>query len=266
MKKAAVFLWLVLLFCSTASQAADAVRVVAGTSLISDIVADLTQNRCEILTLNQGSSCPGHENASTGDYVFAARANLLLIHPFQRNLQQVSAMGACPPSCCRCWGLGITTRLRVACLSAFSAGSSLTSVLLTATAASDSDRTSGAACSPGFCTVGDSPPAADADAACLERPVCPTAVLPTSTKLTTTAPPGSTAPCLASSAPKPSMQATTSPCKIRDTPTPLARIRLQLRGGGLFSSSKATSRPHALKPPNTRLSLVCYYLYNHNTD
>ena len=92
MKKAAVFLWLVLLFCSTASQAADAVRVVAGTSLISDIVADLTQNRCEILTLNQGSSCPGHENASTGDYVFAARANLLLIHPFQRNLQQVSAM------------------------------------------------------------------------------------------------------------------------------------------------------------------------------
>jgi len=175
-------------------------------------------------------------------------------------------MGACPPSCCRCWGLGITTRLRVACLSAFSAGSGLTSVLLTATAASDSDRTSGAACSPGFCTVGDSPPAAAADAACLERPVCPTAVLPTSTKLTTTAPPGSTAPCLASSAPKPSMQATTSPCKIRDTPTPLARIRLQLRGGGLFSSSKATSRPHALKPPNTRLSLVCYYLYNHNTD
>lgn len=92
MKKAAVVLWLVLLFCSTASQAADAVRVVAGTSLISDIVADLTQNRCEILTLIQGSSCPGHENASTGDYVFAARANLLLIHPFQRNLQQVSAM------------------------------------------------------------------------------------------------------------------------------------------------------------------------------
>ncbi|WP_168732486.1 metal ABC transporter substrate-binding protein [Desulfovibrio desulfuricans] len=92
MKKAAVFLWLVLLFCSTASQAADVVRVVAGTSLISDIVADLAQNRCEILTLNQGSSCPGHENASTGDYVFAARANLLLIHPFQRNLQQVSAM------------------------------------------------------------------------------------------------------------------------------------------------------------------------------
>ena len=92
MKKAVVFLWLVLLFCSTACQAADVVRVVAGTSLISDIVADLTQNRCEILTLNQGSSCPGHENASTGDYVFAARANLLLIHPFQRNLQQVSAM------------------------------------------------------------------------------------------------------------------------------------------------------------------------------
>ena len=72
--------------------AAEPLRIIAGTSLISDIVADLTQGKSQILTLIQGSSCPGHENASTGDYVFAAKANLLIIHPFQRNLHQVSAM------------------------------------------------------------------------------------------------------------------------------------------------------------------------------
>lgn len=87
-----ILLWIALLLLPGVGNAAEPVRIVAGTSLIADIVADLAQNRCEVLTLIKGSSCPGHENASTGDYVFAARANLLLIHPFQRNLQQVRAM------------------------------------------------------------------------------------------------------------------------------------------------------------------------------
>lgn len=92
MKKYIVFFWFALLFMPVIGRAAEPVRIVAGTSLISDIVADLTQGKSQILTLIQGSSCPGHENANTGDYVFAAKANLLLIHPFQRNLQQVQAM------------------------------------------------------------------------------------------------------------------------------------------------------------------------------
>ena len=92
MKKSILFFWFALLFMPVIGRTAEPVRIVAGTSLISDIVADLTQGKSQILTLIQGSSCPGHENASTGDYVFAAKANLLLIHPFQRNLQQVQAM------------------------------------------------------------------------------------------------------------------------------------------------------------------------------
>ena len=87
-----VVLWFYLLVSPVAAQAAEPVRIIAGTSLIADIVADLTRGESQILTLIQGSSCPGHENANTGDYVFAARANLLIIHPFQRNLQQVRAM------------------------------------------------------------------------------------------------------------------------------------------------------------------------------
>ena len=95
MKENSIFnflLGLSLIFLPATALAAEPLRIIAGTSLISDIVADLTQGKSQILTLIQGSSCPGHENASTGDYVFAAKANLLIIHPFQRNLQQVSAM------------------------------------------------------------------------------------------------------------------------------------------------------------------------------
>jgi len=93
MKKIAVCLCLALL-CSVvaANAASNKLRVVAGTSLIADIVADLMPNHSAILTLVQGSSCPGHESANTHDYVFAAKANLLLIHPFQRHLPQVGAM------------------------------------------------------------------------------------------------------------------------------------------------------------------------------
>lgn len=92
MKKSFLLLWLILLFMPAIGRAAEPVRIVAGTSLISDIVADLTKGKSQILTLIQGSSCPGHENASTGDYVFAAKANLMLIHPFQRDMPQVQAM------------------------------------------------------------------------------------------------------------------------------------------------------------------------------
>ncbi|MGD9575911.1 zinc ABC transporter substrate-binding protein [Desulfovibrio desulfuricans] len=92
MKKFSALLWLALVLIPLSATAAEALRVVAGTSLISDIVADLTEGKSETLTLIQGSSCPGHENASTGDYVFAAKAKLLLVHPFQRHLQQVDAM------------------------------------------------------------------------------------------------------------------------------------------------------------------------------
>ena len=93
MKKFSALLWLALVLIPLSATAAEPLRVVAGTSLISDIVADLTEGKSETLTLIQGSSCPGHENASTGDYVFAAKSKLLLVHPFQRHLQQVDAMG-----------------------------------------------------------------------------------------------------------------------------------------------------------------------------
>lgn len=71
---------------------AGTLKIVAGTSLIEDIALDLTGGRAEVLTLIKGSSCPGHEGARTGDFVFAAGADLVLVHAFQENLPQLTGM------------------------------------------------------------------------------------------------------------------------------------------------------------------------------
>ncbi|MBO4335562.1 MAG: zinc ABC transporter substrate-binding protein [Desulfovibrio sp.] len=71
---------------------AAALRIVAGTSLISDIVKDLTAGECELKILIQGSSCPGHDDVKTKDFVFAAKADLVLLHAFQRTIPQFKTM------------------------------------------------------------------------------------------------------------------------------------------------------------------------------
>ena len=83
---------LLLALClATAAQAAP-LKVIAGTSLIDDIVHDLTGGDVQTVTLIKGSSCPGHESVKTTDFVFAARADLLLIHAFQENMVQVTGI------------------------------------------------------------------------------------------------------------------------------------------------------------------------------
>ena len=90
-----VFLCIILLLAvgwSGNAAAEKPLKIVAGSSLIEDIARDLSGNRAEILTLVQGSSCPGHENVKTGDFVFAAQADILLLHAFQRDMPQVKTM------------------------------------------------------------------------------------------------------------------------------------------------------------------------------
>lgn len=80
-----------LLMCVPLAQAVP-LKIIAGTSLIEDIVRDLTDGRAEIVTLLPGSSCPGHENARTTDFVFAAQADLAFVHSFQRKMPQLAGM------------------------------------------------------------------------------------------------------------------------------------------------------------------------------
>jgi len=83
---------LLLLCCSIPNAQAAPLKVIAGTSLIEDIVRDLTGGDAEIITIIQGSSCPGHENIRTTDFVFAAKADIVLLHSFQKDLPQITSM------------------------------------------------------------------------------------------------------------------------------------------------------------------------------
>lgn len=95
MRSAAVFALVVLLTVAVGVQspgAAPPLKIITGTSLIEDIVRDLTEDQGTILTISQGSACPGHEHIKTGDVVFAAEADLLLLHGFQRTMPHVAPM------------------------------------------------------------------------------------------------------------------------------------------------------------------------------
>jgi zinc transport system substrate-binding protein len=93
-KRALFFILLLCLFnvSSVARGNARPLKIVAGTSLIEDVVLDLTDGQAKIQTLIPGSSCPGHNDVKTSDFVFAADADLVLLHPFQRNMSEVAAM------------------------------------------------------------------------------------------------------------------------------------------------------------------------------
>jgi zinc transport system substrate-binding protein len=71
---------------------AKSIKVIAGTSLIEDIVHDLSGGQAEVITIIKGSSCPGHETVKTTDFVFAARADMILVHAFQQTLPWFAGM------------------------------------------------------------------------------------------------------------------------------------------------------------------------------
>ena len=87
-----VIMVLLVLFCFASHAQASSIKIVAGTSLVEDIVRDLTDGDAEIVTIIQGSSCPGHENIRTTDFVFAAKADIVLLHAFQKDLPQIASM------------------------------------------------------------------------------------------------------------------------------------------------------------------------------
>ena len=71
---------------------AKPIKVIAGTSLIEDIVHDLSGGQAEVVTIIKGSSCPGHESVKTTDFVFAAQADIILVHAFQQKMPWFTGM------------------------------------------------------------------------------------------------------------------------------------------------------------------------------
>ncbi len=89
MKRFLIALTLLLLLLPVMAKASDDFKVIAGTSLVEDIVNDLTDGRATILTLIPGASCPGHGDTKASDVVFAAHAELAVLPAFQKNLPPV---------------------------------------------------------------------------------------------------------------------------------------------------------------------------------
>lgn len=93
MKRLPIFgiLSLLLLWPAVAA-GADTLKVVAGTSLVEDIVLDLTSRRVTMVTITPGSSCPGHTDLKATDMAFAASADVALVHQYQTNMPQIQSM------------------------------------------------------------------------------------------------------------------------------------------------------------------------------
>ena len=75
--------------------AAEKYRIVAGTELIADIVRDLLPDMTELLALVPAASCPGHHDMRASDMAFFTRADLIIIHKWQRGQAGIDdAIGA----------------------------------------------------------------------------------------------------------------------------------------------------------------------------
>lgn len=67
---------------------------VLGSTLLEDIVSDLTAGRAKTRLLISGSACPGHTDVKASDLVFAANAQGIYVHPRQMTLPSLTQLFA----------------------------------------------------------------------------------------------------------------------------------------------------------------------------
>ncbi|WP_461208816.1 metal ABC transporter solute-binding protein, Zn/Mn family [Desulfocurvus sp. DL9XJH121] len=78
-----------LLLAATAQ--ARPLHLVAGTTIISDILTDLCP-QAEVRALIPGGACPGHYDLRPADLAGLAEADALVLHPWQRDLENMRAL------------------------------------------------------------------------------------------------------------------------------------------------------------------------------
>ncbi len=93
MKRFPILVVVPLFLASSAIAAGiDTLNVVAGTSLVEDIVRDLTAGRVTMVTITPGSSCPGHSDLKATDMAFTVSADVALVHQYQTSMPQVKSL------------------------------------------------------------------------------------------------------------------------------------------------------------------------------
>lgn len=68
------------------------IKVVIGSALIGDIVQDLLGAEVEMLQVTAGSLCPGHNDMKPTDLLFAAKADVAVLHGFQKKMPSTAVL------------------------------------------------------------------------------------------------------------------------------------------------------------------------------
>jgi zinc transport system substrate-binding protein len=83
-----IFLSLITLILVTFTPLSQAVaknlKIVAGTTILADILNGLARPGTEIRTIIPGGACPGHYDVRPGDLKLLSEADALFIHPWQK--------------------------------------------------------------------------------------------------------------------------------------------------------------------------------------
>jgi len=89
-----IVVWLVALLCvlSCAPATSAPIRVVTGSSLITDIVQNIAGNRVEPRTLIPPGVCPGHYDIKPSDIEALSKSRALLIHTYQQNFKNITQL------------------------------------------------------------------------------------------------------------------------------------------------------------------------------
>lgn len=83
-----------LFITKSALSKSDERSYVLGSTLLEDIVSDLTTGRAKTRLLISGSACPGHTDVKASDLVFAANAQGIYVHPRQMTLPSLTQLFA----------------------------------------------------------------------------------------------------------------------------------------------------------------------------
>ena len=84
-----LLLGILMTFLSCAQPSAD---IMAGSSLIANIIEDLADDKVETHTLIPPGVCPGHYDIKPGDIVALANSKAFFIHSWQENYENVTGL------------------------------------------------------------------------------------------------------------------------------------------------------------------------------
>jgi zinc transport system substrate-binding protein len=75
-----------ILACASAARAEAPPRILAGTTLVADVLRDLCPQGAEIRVLIPGGACPGHFDLKPGDLALVQDARAVILHQWQKDM------------------------------------------------------------------------------------------------------------------------------------------------------------------------------------